>query len=143
MKKGKKSAKKVAAIIFSLMLICSAGMYSLLTGRTWGAETIIGSSELYSDAEIADAMHTVMRIFRSDFRGCTLEQITYDEDISLLLGQSVSGQYPDADVIVLRTAYTTGMWDGAVPPCTTVQDWDWTLTRSENGKWAVRGCGYA
>ena len=46
------------------------------------AELAVGPSELYTDAEIGDAMDVVLDHFRKEFDGCTLTWLGYDFKVS-------------------------------------------------------------
>ena len=134
--------RKNALSLFALMCAAAALMIAL-SGCAY-AERSIGASSLYTAAEIEDAMDTAERYFRKGFRGCTMQELCYDEAHSAAEADEWAKRYEEEQAIVLTSTFLVGPngGNGSLAPNETYTNWQWILTRSGMGDWVVQTCGY-
>lgn len=135
--------RKGTAVLLLLLMVSI-----LLCGCTGGevarVRKSIGESEIYSSAEIERAMNVVIGHFKSEFEGCTLTELVYNDETSVRLGEGKDKQYGADEVIVLTSTFevdSTG-GDGSLLPDSTYSDFGWVLTRSNGGSWKLQTWGY-
>lgn len=137
MSKKRKTISVISVIcIIVLVLYC---VDTFMFGNVKNVNQTIKKSEVYSEKDIERAMATVKRQFKFGFKGCTLTDLWYDEDISLSSASSWAGQYNADEAIVLLSNFDVGSsgGDGSLNPNDTYSDWQWILVRdkgSENWK---------
>lgn len=104
----------------------------------------IGESEIYSRAEIDDAMDVVVRFFADNYKGCTLTTLCYDEEVSAAAAPEWAEQYEAEEAIVLVSSFDVdGSGDSpALNPNSTYNNYRWILTRS-GWSWTLQNWGYA
>lgn len=106
----------------------------------------IVDSELYTEAEIHEAMAAVERYFQANFPGCTLRELTYDEQFSIERGGSTYAERNEAErSLVLTSVFDVGGSDlgGGLSANKTVSTgWTWRLTQNDGEGWILQGCGY-
>ena len=90
-------------------------------------------SQIYTQADIDEAMDTVIRHFRREFEGCTLVHLYYEEDTAR--NKSCALQYGAEEGIIILSAFEVGPEgsDGSLNPNSTYDRWQWILTRSNGG----------
>lgn len=118
---------------------------SLAGGNISGVNRTIGKSEVYSERDIEDAMNIAERKFKSDFTGCTLTDLWYDEDISKESTDEWAEQYNAGEAIVLESNFKAGLLgiDGSLEPGETYTEWQWILVRNdESSQWVLETWGY-
>jgi len=139
----------------TLTLVCLLGALVLLSscaraGITRNAEIHIGSSTIFSEAEIQSAMDAVLEKFR-DFRGCDLLRLWYDEvesnrhiQMYMTHGRGSVNAVEQENVIILFSDFHAG--SRACPSLnrnSVHTDWKWILIReSETCEWVVDDWGY-
>jgi len=137
--------KKARTVLLALcvLLVTALAAVSLLGGKTGGARREIGASEQYTAMDIRQAMWAVEWRFRLGFRGCSLLEMTYDEEFSAARSAEWAAQYGAEEAIVLTSSFEVGE-NGPVTlnPNSTYRNWQWILTRS-GGSWKLRDSGYA
>ena len=69
--------KKVCFLSVILLLLCGC------SGNVTHVKKQIGSSDIFTKAEINSAMNAAIKKFKQEFDGCTLTEIAYEESISL------------------------------------------------------------
>ena len=126
-----------------VLLLILALLLSACGGDVRTVERQIGESELYSAAEIDDAMDVVVRNFRKEFDGCTLLNIVYSEELNNERADAWAKQYQAKEAIVLVSSFETGAagGDGSLNPNDTYTGYQWILTRS-GGSWTLQTWGY-
>ena len=137
--------KAVLTIVTVLVVFCAA--FFLIRncfGNTVFAQQQIGESDHFSREEIQDAMELVERVFAREFAGCTLLQLTYDEEFSQRRAQDWAENYGAEEGIVLLSSFTTGpsSVSGGFNPNDLYTRWQWILTRNEGDAWELRTWGY-
>ena len=133
--------KKLCSILAVLVLLSA-----LLTGcgNVREVELNIGPSDLYSRSELRQATDLILRQFRH-FEGCTLLTLEYDEERSREVGKSWASQYQDDEAIVLYSSFyvdESGV-NPSLNPGQTYRNYQWVLTRSNDGNWKLQTWGYA
>ncbi len=97
--------------------------------------------------DIDDAFNAVESEFASGFKGCTLDELRYDDEVeSKFLDEMLAhGQKGKGDLIVVLSEFTTN-WraaDEGFSPNDRYEDWQWILTRpSQDAPWKVVDWGY-
>ena len=137
-----KKARTVLPALCVLPVIALAAV-SLLGGKTAGLQRNIGAGEQYTAADIRSAMWAVEWNFRFNFPGCSLLELTYDEEFSAARSGEWAAQYGAEEAIVLTSGFEVGD-NGPVTlnPNSTYRNWQWILTRS-GGMWKLQDGGYA
>ncbi len=105
----------------------------------------IGTSKVYSKQDIEHAMNTVEREFKIDFGGCTLMDLWYDEEISILSANEWANQYEADEAIILVSNFKVDSsgGDGSLNPNDTYTNWQWILVRKEgSSSWILKTWGY-
>lgn len=123
-----------------------------LSDLLYNANFTIVSSDKFSEAEISDAMYSVMDKFDNAFKGCELTKLWYDEEISnaqvesyMTSGRGSFNGINKNNVIVLLSEFNVDSsgGDGSLNPNSTYNNWMWILIRdSDKGEWRVDDWGY-
>ena len=133
--------KKLIALV--LALICVMGLVAC-GGNVKNVKITDYSSEIYSDAEIENAINVAINYFEKNFEGCTLTEITYLGDDELDNWQEFAERNNADDVMVLVSSFNVGAsgGDGSLNPNDTYTNWKWVLVRTNDGKWEHVDHGY-
>ena len=133
--------KKLIAMV--LALVCVIGLVAC-GGNTKNVRIIDYSSEMYSDAEIENAIDVAINYFEKNFEGCTLTEITYLGDDKLDDWQEFAERNNADDVMVLVSSFNVDAsgGDGSLNPNSTYTNWKWILVRTNGGKWEHVDHGY-
>ena len=105
----------------------------------------IPQSEMYSEQDISDAMDVVEKKFKSDFKGCTLTDLWYDENRSASSSDEWAKQYDADEAIVLFSNFHVGFFggDGSLNHNETYTKWGWVLVRDKGSStWELKAWGY-
>ena len=139
--------RKIISIILSIFIIGLA-LYFIdvfMFGNVKSVNQTIKKSEVYSEKDIEKAMVTAKRKFKFGFKGCTLTDLWYDEDISLSSAGSWESQYNADEAIVLLSNFDVDSsgGDGSLNPNDTYGDWQWILVRDKGDRnWKLKTWGY-
>lgn len=113
-------------------------------GNVNNVQTREVESELYSQAEINEAIEEIKKDFKTNWKGCTLTEIYYaGDDISK--GYQEWAKRNNADeVIVLESSFDVDSsgGDGSLNPNSTYSKWKWILVRTNKGTWKHVDHGY-
>ena len=133
--------KKLIALV--LALVCVIGLVAC-GGNVKNVKITDYSSEIYSDAEIENAINVAINYFEKNFEGCTLTEITYLGDDELDNWQEFAERNNADDVMVLVSSFNVGAsgGDGSLNPNSTYTNWKWILVRTNGGKWEHVDHGY-
>lgn len=138
--------KKVGKLSLLLLIFVAVALavLSFLGGKTHALHREISPSQQYTASDIRSAMWMVECRFRLGFRGCSLLELTYDEEFSADRGREWAEQYGAEEAIVLTSSFEVGEsgGDGSLNPNSTYSNWQWILTRSGGGFWKLRTSGY-
>ena len=104
----------------------------------------VGASVSYSEAEINDVMDVVEDYFRKEFDGCTLKELSYDEEVSDKASGEWAAQYNADKAVVLTSTFDVDSsgGDGSLNPNSTYSGWQWILTQNDGDKWVLQTWGY-
>jgi len=113
-------------------------------GDISNVERTVATSELYSEQDINEAMDIVVNYFQSDFEGCTLTDLWYDENVCVSQSDEWAKQYDADESIVLLSNFDVDSagGDGSMEPNSTYSDWLWILVRNEGSDWELKTWGY-
>lgn len=130
--------KILAAVLAVLMLLalCSCG-------KTAGAKLNLGSSEIYSDAEIKAAAAAVKREFMT-MDGCTLYSLSYAGDEAAADNLEYVRQFDKAydKCVVFESSFRSPKNGGGTWEKDAEYTWRWYAAKSPLGGWKVAAYGY-
>ena len=137
----KRKFSYLLTIVLLSVFLCACG------GKVGNVEIVIGDSEFFEEKEIESAMQVVIRFFGSEsgFRGCTMTDLSYDEERSLAEAAEWAKSYDEDEAIVLISRFTVGPngnAEGTLTPNAAYPGWKWILVRSDKGKWKLVDWGY-
>lgn len=141
-KKKRHIIEGVAAVALLIVCVITFGVIWSTKGHTTGAVRTVGSSEKFTEAELNDAIDALCARFETDFRGCTLKAVRYDEERSKA---SNPGGFREGHSIILLTDFYAPHFFG---PSTTTslggghKDYEWKLHKNDFD-WEVDSWGYA
>lgn len=132
-------------LILSVILtvfFCSCGELEVEDG----IQINIESSSLYEKEEIQSAIDMCVDYFNENYEGCTMTEISYEEELCRKEKEHWITQYEEEDAIILTSTFFVDEngGDGSFNPNETYTNWMWILTRSDsNGaEWTLRTWGY-
>lgn len=118
-------------------------------GNTSNVKRVIGYSALYDEELINKAFDAVEDKFASDFKGCTLTELRYDENVEKRFSDEMTKYHAmhKEELIIVLSAFDTGRKskDLGFTPNETYEGWSWRLVRTDNQQeWEVveGGWGY-
>ena len=133
--------KKILCLALTALLVLS------LTGCgqiSSSMEITCDTSQVYTTADIHDAMDVVKTYFRREFNGCTLTEIGYAGDEKRKEMEGWADQYDADEAIVVVSAFETNSrgGDGSMAANETYRNYKWILVRNSNGEWEHKTHGY-
>lgn len=133
--------KKILTLTLAALLVLS------LTGCgriSSSVEITCDTSQIYSTADIHDAMDVVKSYFCRRFDGCTMTAIGYIGDEKRQAMEEYAVQYGVEQAIVLVSDFQTGAsgGDGSLNPGDTYRNYKWILLRDKDGSWSHADHGY-
>lgn len=139
--------KIIVNIIAFVFLLCAVSVVMpriFAKGDTRSYERLIGDSELYSKSEINAAMDVAVDHFRRHFDGCTLTEISYDEEFNIKVSDDWAENYGADKCIVLLSSFDTDSFagEGSFNPNSTYTRWQWVLIKNGIGGWKLQTWGY-
>ena len=128
--------------VLAAFLLCAALLVACGGGDVSEVGRSIGESEMYSKAEIAQAMDEVEDFFKAEFDGCKLLRLEYDEEKTRKEAYAWSENY-GAEAIVLQSDFYVDDSGRAVTlePDETYRNYEWILTKTVFG-WELQTWGY-
>lgn len=141
--------KKVLIAAASALVALGVLMALLLPsgGNVQSAKHIAHATDLYTKEDIEAAFDAIESEFASGFKGCTLKELRYDDEIEAqyLDETPEHKQEGTGDRIVVLSEFTTD-WraaDEGFSPNERYEGWQWILTRpSQGAPWKVVDWGY-
>lgn len=141
--------KKVLIAAASALVALGVLMALLLPsgGNVQSAKHIAHATDLYTKEDIEAAFDAIESEFASGFKGCTLKELRYDNEIEAqyLDETPEHKQEGTGDRIVVLSEFTTD-WraaDEGFSPNDRYEGWQWVLTRpSQGAPWKVVDWGY-
>ena len=76
--------KKSISVICAVLVISGVATVLVLTGNRGNVSNVnrvVGYSALYGENSINEAFDVIEKKFAKDFKGCTLAELRYDEDV--------------------------------------------------------------
>lgn len=139
--------KRKIAIISSVTVLILLVFLLFFTGgkgNTSHCERIIVEGATYPEKEIHHIMDLVEETFRSEFSGCYLIELKYDEALSNLYNAEWIQQYHADHAIILTSVFDVGSsgGDGSLNPNSTYSNWQWILTKTGQNDWVLQTWGY-
>mgnify|MGYP002772203390 FL=1 len=136
-----RSMKKIVCAMLCILLVFSL---SACGGNVNEVNTHNVESEIYSEEDIAAAIDTIKKEFKSNWNGCTLTEIYYAGDDSSKDHQDWADRNNADEVIVLLSSFDVDSsgGDGSLNPNSTYNDWKWILVRTNGGQWQHVDHGY-
>ena len=142
--------KKKAISIAVLIVVFAMGIFFLVCndrdkgGDIGNVQRTISTSEFFSEQDINEAMDIVEKKFISDFKGCILTDLWYDESVSVSESDEWSKQYDADESIVLLSTFDVDSsgGDGSFNPNDTYSNWNWILVRNKGSEWELKTWGY-
>lgn len=116
-------------------------------GNVQSAKHIAHATDRYTKEDIEAAFDAIESEFASGFKGCTLKELRYDDEIEAqyLDETPEHKQKGTGDRIVVLSEFTTD-WraaDEGFSPNDRYEGWQWVLTRpSQGAPWKVVDWGY-
>ena len=128
--------------MLAMLLVCALLLTACGGGDISEVGRHIGDSDIYTKAEVAQAMDEVEKFFKREFDGCKLTQIEYDEE-KFAERQSKAKEKYGAEVIILLSSFDVDEsgGDGSLNPNSTYERYQWILSRTLLG-WEIRDWGY-
>lgn len=143
----KKNQKLVITLVLILILAIAAILFFFTKSSGGNVSKVsrkITASQLYSEQEINAAMDAAVNCFQTTFKGCTLTELWYDEQVCAAAADGWARQYNAEEAIVLLSTFDVDAsgGDGSFNPNDTYSDWQWILVRSKGGPWELKTWGY-
>lgn len=130
--------KKCLVLLLALVLLLTA----CGGGDVRGHGRHIGTCEMYSKAEIADAMDEVEGFFKKNFDGCKLILLEYDEEKTADKASGWTEQYGQEAIVLLSDFEVDASGgDGSLNPGQTYRNYQWILVKTFFG-WKLKDWGY-
>ncbi len=133
--------KRIAGLLLCVVLLsglCACG------GNVRNVKVTDVGSEIYTSEEIKAAIDVIIKEFRKDWKGCTLNEIYYAGDETIPYYQDWADRNGADEVIVLLSTFEVDPsgGDGSLNPNSTYDGWNWILVRSKGGQWKHVDHGY-
>ena len=146
---------KKKSIIFLIAIILAVSITGIIfimpgnKGSTDAVHRIIGTSALYDEELISKAFDAVEDKFASDFKGCTLTELRYDENVENRFSDEMMeyNAIHKKELMIVLSDFDTSRKskDLGFTPNETYEGWSWSLVRTDNQQeWEVveGGWGY-
>jgi len=142
--KRMKGMSKFVAVF--MIAILTAGMLGGCSrgGDAGNVSIDVGTSQLYSEEDVNDAMNAAIRQFRKGFEACTMTRIWYDEEKTRKAAEEWAADNDADEGIVLYSDFEVDE-SGRNPslnPGQTYTRWQWVLVRDKGEKWRLVTWGY-
>ena len=146
--------KYCISFIVTIITACIILIVFLISGNrgnTSHVKRVIGYSELYDEKLINKAFDVIEDKFGSDFKGCTLTQLRYDETVENEFAEEMMSYFAmhKQALIIVSSDFDTGRKAGDLGfiPNESYQEWTWCLVRrgnSQEWEWEIveNGWGY-
>ena len=112
-------------------------------GKIDEVQIVLGESELYSEQELQAAADIILRQFSNGFDGCTLRELSYNEEDSLKEADAWAKQYEAKEAIVFSSRFVVSpdYGNGPFSPGDT-HYYSWILVKDKNNDWVLKTWGY-
>lgn len=141
MKRKFKGIILILSVILTI-LFCACGKLEVEES----VQVNIENSSLYEVSEIQSAIDVCLDYFNANFEGCTMTEISYEEELCRKEKDHWITQYEADDAIILTSTFVVDEngGDGSFNSNETYTNWLWILTRSDStgGEWILQTWGY-
>lgn len=142
--------KKTIIAICAVLVSLGVAIVLLLIGNRGNVSNVnrvVGNSAFYSESLINEAFDVIEKKFAKDFKGCTLTELRYDEDVENKFSEEIEKYHKEnnQDLIVVLSTFDTDEkgGDGGVNPNATYTNWQWHLVKTKDKKnWEIISWGY-
>lgn len=142
--------KKTIIAICAVLVSLGVAIVLLLIGNRGNVSNVnrvVGNSAFYSESLINEAFDVIEKKFVKDFKGCTLTELRYDEDVENRFSEEIEKYHKEnnQDLIVVLSTFDTDEkgGDGGFNPDDTYTNWKWYLVKTADKKsWEIINWGY-
>ena len=142
--------KKSISVICAVLVISGVATVLVLTGNRGNVSNVnrvVGYSALYGENSINEAFDVIEKKFAKDFKGCTLTELRYDEDVENKFAEEIEKYHKEnnQELIVVLSIFDTDEkgGDGGFNPNDTYANWQWYLVKTADKKsWEIINWGY-
>lgn len=142
--------KKTIIAICAVLVSLGVAIVLLLIGNRGNVSNVnrvVGNSAFYSESLISEAFDVIEKKFAKDFKGCTLTELRYDEDVENRFSEEIEKYHKEnnQDLIVVLSTFDTDEkgGDGGFNPDDTYTNWKWYLVKTADKKsWEIINWGY-
>ena len=142
--------KKSISVICAVLVISGVATVLVLTGNRGNVSNVnrvVGYSALYGENSINEAFDVIEKKFAKDFKGCTLAELRYDEDVENRFAEEIEKYHKEnnQELIVVLSIFDTDEkgGDGGFNPNDTYANWQWYLVKTADKKsWEIINWGY-
>ena len=142
--------KKTIIAICAVFVSLGVAIVLLLIGNRGNVSNVnrvVGNSAFYSESLINEAFDVIEKKFAKDFKGCTLTELRYDEDVENRFAEEIEKYHKEnnQELIVVLSTFDTDEkgGDGGVNPDDTYTNWKWYLVKTADKKsWEIINWGY-
>ena len=144
--------KKILVVVFTVIAHClTLSACAPKEGQIENVKITIGTSDKFNKEKIEEAIDRIKEKFISDFKGCELLQLWYDEKSSdqqiesyIRSGNGSKNGVSGENVIIILSNFKAGSGaDMTFHRNTIYEDWMWILIRdSESDTWRIDDWGY-
>ena len=142
--------KKSISVICAVLVISGVATVLVLTGNRGNVSNVnrvVGYSALYGENSINEAFDVIEKKFAKDFKGCTLTELRYDEDVENKFAEEIEKYHKEnnQELIVVLSIFDTDEkgGDGEFNPNDTYANWQWYLVKTADKKsWEIINWGY-
>ncbi|WP_283684734.1 DUF6560 family protein [Parablautia sp. Marseille-Q6255] len=150
-----KSDTKKKTVLFIIMIVVAvsitvvSSVLFVYRGNTSNVNRVVGTSALYDEKMVNKAFDAVENKFASDFKGCTLTELRYDNEVENKFADEMQ-RYRTLHkqaLIIVESNFETDRKAGdlGLIPNETYEGWSWSLVQTDDAKgWEVveGGWGY-
>ena len=142
--------KKTIIAICAVLVSLGVAIVLLLIGNRGNVSNVnrvVGNSAFYSESLINEAFDVIEKKFAKDFKGCTLDELRYDEDVENRFAEEIEKYHKEnkQELIVVLSIFDTDEkgGDGGFNPNDTYANWQWYLVKTADKKsWEIINWGY-
>ena len=142
--------KKTIIAICAVLVSLGVAIVLLLIGNRGNVSNVnrvVGNSAFYSESLINEAFDVIEKKFAKDFKGCTLTELRYDEDVENRFAEEIEKYHKEnnQELIVVLSTFDTDEkgGDGGFNPNDTYTNWQWHLVKTADKKsWDIINWGY-
>lgn len=140
--------KKKIILLIILLIFVAIGTFVYIHSNKHGnishVKTSFTSTDHHSADDIKQSMDIVKDFFKSEYNGCTLTNLWYDDEVSLRSEDEWKQQYHGKEAIILLSDFNVDAsgGDGSLTPNETYTCWEWILVKNSDDKWILETWGY-